>query len=479
MTEDEKMYYFQVEKGKEERTARSLRKQYPDVEFTVPKKKMVGSDREGTLLPGIVFADQGDAELLKTYRMKIVSSQEERRIARLSDRTPSAAEYDGEHLHFTEGPLVGSDAFVKRVNKTRGSVLLNMKLLGVFWDIWLECEIREVAPEKEEEKLVSATGSSGIRNYQSSFDWEKALAEQQAAREAADQEAAANEPGAEEDENAGDGEQLVMDLGDGPVTDGSGKTKKNKEKIEFTEEEKKRILERAEVYGVRTAAEEAGIPWQTIAWWKRKAPVEEKKFEEPTAASREENQRKILARAELVGIHQAAKEAGVPWQTLAWWKKKMAAADAAEAAEAAEPAAAETREPARQEAPRKPARKIREKPEEIPDLDPEEAARRQAVLARAEEVGVRQAAKEAGVSWQTVSWWKRKAVKPEEASGDPDGESEDAEESLSPEEPDEEAASSDDPEALQRENQRLREKVAELEKKLRRVRQALRDMAEM
>lgn len=473
------MYYFQVEKGKEERTARSLRKQYPEVEFTVPKKKMVGSDRETTLLPGIVFADRGEAELLKTYRMKIVSSQEERRIARLSDRTPSVAEYDGEHLHFTEGPLVGSDAFVKRVNTTRGSVLLNMKLLGVFWDIWLECAINEVAPEKGEEKLVSATGSSGIRNYQSSFDWEKALAEQQAAREAADQEAAENEPEEPEDENAGEGEQLVMDLGDGPISEAAPKTKKNRAQPEFTEEEKKRILERAEVYGVRTAAEEAGIPWQTIAWWKRKAPVEEKKFEEPTAASREENQRKILARAEMVGIHQAAKEAGVPWQTLAWWKKKMAAAEAAETAESTAAAGAETGEPVREAAPRKPGRRISVKPVEIPELDPEEAARRQAVLARAEEVGVRQAANEAGVSWQTVSWWKRKMAQQEEALDESDEESADAAESGFPGDTDEDAASSDDPAALQRENQRLRERVAELEKKLKRVKQALREMAEM
>ena len=456
------MYYFQVDQGKEDRTARSLQRQYPDVVFTVPKKKVVGSDRETALLPGIIFADKDDAGLMKTYRMKIVSTQEERRIVRLSDQTPSTAEYDGEHTHFTAGPLVGSDAFVKRVNTKRGSVLLNMKLLGVFWDIWLECTIVEIASAKEQEKRVSATGSSGIRNYQSDFDWEKALAEQKAAKEAAEK---AAEQEKQKQDSALGGEQLTMDL-DGPTVGAPVEEKpgKRKKPEEFSEEEKKRILARAEVYGIRSAAEEAGISWQTVAWWKRKAPVEEKKFDE-NATSREAYQRQILERAELVGIHQAAKEAGVRWQTLEWWKKKMAQEEQGAAARAEQGTG-------EQEAPARRGRKKKEP--EVQTITPAEAARRRRVLARAEEVGVRQAAREAGETWQTVSWWRRKADELPEGTAEELAEGQ-ATETTEAKEP----LPKENAKELARQNKELRKRVAELEKILRRMQDAARRIAEI
>ena len=95
---------------------------------------------------------------------------------------------------------------------------------------------------------------------------------------------------------------------------------------EFTEEEKKQIIARAQVYGIRDVAEEIGIPWELIASWKRK-PVEDKKKEpapvSPAAEIPEEERMRILARAEIVGVRIAAEEAGLPWQTVSWWKKKM------------------------------------------------------------------------------------------------------------------------------------------------------------
>lgn len=205
---------------------------------------------------------------------------------------------------------------------------------------------------------------------------------------------------------------------------------------EFTEEEKNEIIARARVYGIRDVADEVGIPWEMIRNWQRKDPPEEKKpkKEEPVDPWPEEEKLRILARADEIGIRQASEEAGVAWQRVARWGKKLRPKTQENGSEAS---------PA--------ARKKNEKPEFVLD------DRQKEILARAEEVGVRKAAEEAGLKWQTIAWWKRRAT--------PAGE--------------QTAACSKETESLQEENRQLHQRIAELEKRIARVRREALKMAEI
>ena len=176
-----------------------------------------------------------------------------------------------------------------------------------------------------------------------------------------------------------EGEQMMMNL-DGMNQENAEETPSEMKKgsENFTEEEKKEIIARARVYGIRDVAEEIGIPWETIRGWHRNAPVEKEKKEEPEDVYSEEEKRKTLERAKEVGIYQAAKEAGITWQRLSRWRKKLTPENAG----------------------------VRE--EKTEEIDPEEAAYRQAILARAEEIGIMDAAKEANMTWQQIAGWKRK-----------------------------------------------------------------------
>ena len=136
----------------------------------------------------------------------------------------------------------------------------------------------------------------------------------------------------------------------------------------------------------------------------------------------------ILARVAEVGVRKAAAEAGVAWQTVNKWKKdaeKAAAAfpapeDIGKSVGVIIEAAGEisdgiqktldnlTTPEGAQEAVTKVMEMITPETEE---KEQKEEIDISAVLARAAEIGVRKAAAEIGVAWQTVNKWKKDAEK--------------------------------------------------------------------
>ncbi len=93
------------------------------------------------------------------------------------------------------------------------------------------------------------------------------------------------------------------------------------------QDQKEQILADAEKFGIHAAAKSAGIPWQTVLRWAREAgrqipsrsgqAVQGKKTE-----ITQEQKEQLFAEAEKVGIHAAAKSAGIPWQTVLHWAWK-------------------------------------------------------------------------------------------------------------------------------------------------------------
>ena len=72
-------------------------------------------------------------------------------------------------------------------------------------------------------------------------------------------------------------------------------------KQEYTEEQKKAVLERVAEIGVREAAAEAGIPWQAVARWNKNMS---------TAKNSEKTKDRTADREEAVSDEQAAIKAG-------------------------------------------------------------------------------------------------------------------------------------------------------------------------
>ena len=277
--------------------------------------------------------------------------------------------------------------------------------------------------------------------------------------------------------------------------------------VEKTEPEEKKepdipgILARANEIGVRKAAAEFGVAWQTVNKWKKDAekaaalpktedkeavmttPADVEKSDLPTlqqiqdvmeaiADSLEEKVEEIaedfeiavegkntpedidkaiadviekdapsepvdekkeekkdidiptvLARVAEIGVRKAATEFGVAWQTVTKWKKD------AEKAAAALPTSEEIQKAvdklATPEGAQETVTKVMEKvatsssptePAEVKETAaPAEEKKDQidinAVLARVAEIGVRKAAAEIGVAWQTVNKWKKDAGK--------------------------------------------------------------------
>ena len=239
------------------------------------------------------------------------------------------------------------------------------------------------------------------------------------------------------------------------------------------------ILARVAEIGVRKAAAEAGVAWQTVTKWKKDAekaaaiptpteieeevaesikeavdsitegeelttpndlkegleviaevmeemipPAKEEKIPAPTpttehkvAAPVEEKKDQIditavLSRVAEIGVRKAAAEAGVAWQTVTKWKKD------AEKAAAALPTSEEIQKAVdklatpkgAQEAVTTPAEPAEVKGTAAPAEEKKDQIDISAVLARVAEIGVRKAAAEIGVAWQTVSKWKKDAA---------------------------------------------------------------------
>ena len=105
----------------------------------------------------------------------------------------------------------------------------------------------------------------------------------------------------------------------------------------------------------------------------------------------------ILARVAEVGVRKASAEAGVAWQTVNKWKKDAEKAALSSSEEIQKEADNLTTPESAQEAVNAPDEGKKE-----PDIS--------AILARVAEIGVRKAAAEAGVAWQTVNKWKKDAA---------------------------------------------------------------------
>ena len=134
---------------------------------------------------------------------------------------------------------------------------------------------------------------------------------------------------------------------------------------------------------------------------------------------KEPNITAILARVAEIGVRKAAAEAGVAWQTVNKWKKD------AEKAAAALPSSEEvqktldnlTTPEGAQEAVTKVMEMVKSETEENGITAPAEEERKEqkdidisSVLSRVAEIGVRKAAGEIGVAWQTVNKWKKDAA---------------------------------------------------------------------
>ena len=147
---------------------------------------------------------------------------------------------------------------------------------------------------------------------------------------------------------------------------------------------------------------------------KKKDVVNEEK--EPDIAT-------ILARVAEIGVRKAAAEAGVAWQTVNKWKKdaeKAAAAlpssdgikktlDNLTTPEGAQEAVTKVMEMVTTSS--TPAEPAEVKETAAPAEEKKDQIDISAVLARVAEIGVRKAAAEIGVAWQTVSKWKKDAEK--------------------------------------------------------------------
>ncbi len=177
------MYFFSVTRGREKAMAEKLRKQGFRVEVPERMYNVIRQGRESqTLIQGIVLIDleepktawekEKQSGVREKYALYPVDDREMRRIGKMTDRTPSAATYDGKKIRFTSGPLMGIEPFVKVVDINCQNVLVAMKLLGENRDIWLAVDITRVEPAPEQKRIL-ATGKSGIHEYTRSYKPER------------------------------------------------------------------------------------------------------------------------------------------------------------------------------------------------------------------------------------------------------------------------------------------------------------------
>ena len=129
----------------------------------------------------------------------------------------------------------------------------------------------------------------------------------------------------------------------------------------------------------------------------------------------------ILSRVAEIGVRKAAAEAGVAWQTVNKWKKDAEKAALSSSEEIQKTVDNLTTPEGAQEAVTKvmemvttsstPAEPAEVKETAAPAEEKKDQIDISAVLARVAEIGVRKAAAEIGVAWQTVSKWKKDAEK--------------------------------------------------------------------
>ena len=96
-----------------------------------------------------------------------------------------------------------------------------------------------------------------------------------------------------------------------------------KEKVEYTEELKEKVLSRVAEVGVRAAAAEAGVPWQTVTQWKKKKDIQEGKIPEKPAKAA--SKKKTGAKRKTAASKKAGAKKTVKTEKTAGKAKKTAA----------------------------------------------------------------------------------------------------------------------------------------------------------
>ena len=126
---------------------------------------------EMVLFPGYVFFESNDIDAFfealhrfcSTVFVRLigrdgdtvqeVTPQEMAHIRRLSGEDPSTGFIEGGRIRITGGSLQGLESFVKKVDRRKGNVLLEMEMFNRKVSVWVACDIAEpVKSEDEGEK---------------------------------------------------------------------------------------------------------------------------------------------------------------------------------------------------------------------------------------------------------------------------------------------------------------------------------------
>ena len=326
------MHYFEVPVGKEERTARDLRRRFPELVFSVPTRLFhIRNSDTATLFPGLVFVEPAPvpedgeqpadplARLQKIHPLKPVSDQELRRVQLLEKKELSAVAWDGRKARFLSGPLMGFEPFVSNVDSAHQNVQIRMKLLGVLRNIWIHCRVEAVAAEKKPPARRVIHAQTGIQVYQSRTSWqtpEKSASQGPKPARPAEIEPVqpagaiqAPEPAAALAEPA-EAPKIEKEDETMPTKRTTQAPEKNLKEIKaaYTDEQKRAVIRRAEEIGFRKAAEETGLAWQTIAQWKKRMPPEPGKGEEAPVAGAMEPIQGVMAEVAAMPADPAKKE---------------------------------------------------------------------------------------------------------------------------------------------------------------------------
>lgn len=255
------MYSVRVEPGKERIQVRHFTNGFLP-SYISAEKGYVG--KHMLVIPGYIFT------MTKTGGAERVPDSEWDIIEAISSKMPSVLDESTEQI--ADGPLKGLP--VSRADLKNRAVLIRAKLFGFTRDYWLPVRLAEDlraadAPVPEEKPAEGSEEKAG----------EKAKGRKPAAGKAA-----------------------------------------KKEKAAYTEEQRARMLAKAEEIGVKAAADSFGVPWQVIAQMKRRAAeaaageTAEKKAVRARAAAREADALKADAKeADAVGAvapAEAEKPAG-------------------------------------------------------------------------------------------------------------------------------------------------------------------------
>ena len=76
-----------------------------------------------------------------------VTPQEMAHIRRLSGEDPSKGFIEGGRIRITSGSLQGLETFVKKVDRRKGNILLEMEMFNRTVSVWIACDIAETLDE--------------------------------------------------------------------------------------------------------------------------------------------------------------------------------------------------------------------------------------------------------------------------------------------------------------------------------------------